>query len=306
MRTAAGVWRLADPKVSLASFAALFLGAATAAASGPLDWPWLGLTVAGVFALEVAKNASGEVVDWDTGVDLAVAPEDRSPFSGGKRVLVDRLLTRSQTRAVAAVAYVLAVAAGLAIVLAREPRVLWLGLVGVTLAYGYHARPLRLAYRGLGELAVAVAYGPLITCGTWLVLRGTVTPPVVLASSALGVLVAAFLWINQFPDYRADRTASKRNLVVRLGPARAAGAFGGLLAVAGLLGLAVPAAGGPVSSLAGLVALLPLGWAFRRLWREHAVTSRVIPAQAATLIGFLLYAVGAGLGWLVAPPGAAP
>ena len=141
----AGFWRLADPKISLASFAPLFLGAAAAPAGGPLHWGWLAVTVAGIFALEVAKNASGEVFDYDSGTDLAIRPEDRSPFSGGKRVLVDGLLSRGETWAIAVAGYALSVAAGLGIVAFREPRVLWIGLAGVACAYFYHAPPLRLA-----------------------------------------------------------------------------------------------------------------------------------------------------------------
>jgi len=34
--------------------------------------------VAGIFVIEVAKNASGELFDFDSGTDLAVAPEDRT------------------------------------------------------------------------------------------------------------------------------------------------------------------------------------------------------------------------------------
>jgi 1,4-dihydroxy-2-naphthoate octaprenyltransferase len=78
-----GVWRLADPKITLASAASLLLGASAAAADGPIAWGWLVLTVAGIFFVEVAKNVSGEVFDFDSGADRAVAPEDRSPFSGG-------------------------------------------------------------------------------------------------------------------------------------------------------------------------------------------------------------------------------
>src|SRR6476646_9777956 len=102
----AGIWRLADPKISLASIASLFLGACAAARDGPLSWVWLAVTVAGIFAIEVAKNASGEVFDFDSGTDASVADEDRSPFSGGKRVMVDGLLTRGETVAIAAVCYV--------------------------------------------------------------------------------------------------------------------------------------------------------------------------------------------------------
>ena len=54
-----GFWRLADPKISLASFAGILLGACMAAADHGLAWGWLALTVLGVFCVEVAKNASG-------------------------------------------------------------------------------------------------------------------------------------------------------------------------------------------------------------------------------------------------------
>ena len=294
----AGLWRLADPKISLASAAAMALGAAAAAHDGPLAWGWLALTVAGIFLVEVAKNASGELFDFDSGADLAVAPEDRSPFSGGKRVLVDRLLTRAQTTAIAAVAYVLAASIGVVIADVREPRVLWLGVLGMALAYFYHAPPLRLSYRGLGEAAVAVVYGPLICAGTYLVQRGRVPPQVLAISLPLGTLIAAFLLINEFPDAAADRGAGKRTLVVRLGRARAARLYAAVVTVA-FLGLALlPLVGLPLGVLWGLAAA-PLGVrAARRLLREPEVTARIVPAQAWTLAGFVLMAAGAGLGLL--------
>ena len=131
----AGLWRLADPKVSLASFASLFLGLTAAAAQTPIAWGWLVLTVAGIFAVEVAKNASGEVFDFDSGVDQAISNENRSPFSGGKRVLVDALLTRRQTWGIALAGYALATGAGLSICALREPRVLMIGAAGMFLAF---------------------------------------------------------------------------------------------------------------------------------------------------------------------------
>lgn len=299
MNFAAGVWRLADPKVSLASMASILLGACAAASVGPLRWGWLALTVAGIFAIEVAKNASGEVFDFDSGADREVAPEDRSPFSGGKRVLVDHLLSRRQTGAIAAVGYALGIGAGLAIVAWREPRVLWIGVAGVGAAYLYHAPPLKLSYRGFGELAVAVCYGPLICGGTYLVQRGGVPGWVWLLSLPLGMLIGAFLWINEFPDFRADRAAGKRTLVVRLGRERASRAFAAILACAFGLLLFLPVAGVPRGVLVGLAGTLPAAAAARRLWTEYETTANVVPAQAWTLLAFLLYALGAGAGLFV-------
>ena len=295
-----GLWRLADPKISLASFAAMFLGACAAALGGALSWKWLALTVLGIFFIEIAKNASGEIVDFDSGTDRAVAPEDRSPFSGGKRVLIDGLLTRKQTISIAAVSYLLGIAAGLVIVAYREPQILWLGVVGVALAYFYHAPPFKLSYRGLGEVAVGLCYGPLITSGTYLVQRGSVTLELILVSTLLGLLIAAFLWINEFPDYRADLASGRLNLVVQLGRPKAARVFVATMMVAAVGLTLLPLAGIPVTVYLGALFLVPAAVAGRILLQHAEVTARVIPAQAMTLLSFVLYSLGSGIGLLLA------
>lgn len=295
-----GFWRLADPKISLASMASIFLGTCVAAAHGPLHLGWLVVTVLGIFAIEVAKNASGEIFDFDSGTDLAVAAHDRTPFSGGKRVLVDGLLSRRETAVISMVGYLVGMGAGLWIVAAREPRVLWIGVTGGICAYIYHAPPLKLSYRGLGELVVAICYGPLIATGAFLVQRGHITTEVLLVSIPLGLLIGAFLWINEFPDYAADKAAGKRTLVVRLGRFQASRVFAGIMAFAfGALtllaiGLKLP----PLAAL-GLVGLLPGASAVRALWRHPEQTSDIVPAQAQTLLSFILVALGTGIGFLL-------
>jgi 1,4-dihydroxy-2-naphthoate octaprenyltransferase len=297
---AQGFWRLADPKISLASAASMLLGASAARAAGPLDLGWLAATVLGIFAVEVAKNASGEVFDWDSGTDLRVRAEDRSPFSGGKRVLVDGLLTRGETWGIAAGGYLVALLTGLAIARWREGAVLWLGLTGISLAYFYHAPPLRLSYRGIGELAVAATYGPLICAGTFLVQRGGIPIATVLISLPLGLLIAAFLWINEFPDFAADAMSGKRTLVVRLGRAAAARGFVALGGIAGLLLAVLPLTGLPWTVWLGGIAAVRFVPAARALLAAPEDTARLVPAQAMTLQAFLLYSVGASAGLLLA------
>jgi 1,4-dihydroxy-2-naphthoate polyprenyltransferase len=294
----AGLFRLADPKITLASAAGIFLAATAAAAAGPLAWAWLAVVAAGVFAVEVAKNASGEIFDWDSGTDSSVAPADRTPFSGGKRVLVDGLLTRRQTAAIAATGYALSLAAGLLVVIAREPRVLAIGLLGLAGAWFYHAPPLRLSYRGFGELAVALCYGPLLVAGTYLALRQELSWAALAPSFPLALLIAAFLWINELPDATADAAAGKRTLVVRLGRRRAAQHLAALLALPFALLLALPWLGVPWPVLGGLAGA-PAGWRAARGALAAADTQALVPAQKATLLAFLLYALGAGCGLLL-------
>jgi len=181
----------------------------------------------------------------------------------------------------------------------REPAVFWPGITGVALAYFYHAPPLRLSYRGLGEAAVAIAYGPLICAGTYLVQRGTIPAGVVLAAVPLGILIAAFLWINEFPDYVADALSGKRTLVVRLGRPPAARWFAGLGIAAAVALALLPLAGLPITVWLGGIAFLRYLPAARLLLASPEETARIVPAQAMALQAFLLYAAGASAGLLL-------
>lgn len=294
-----GFWRLADPKISLASFAGLWLGLCTAAGDSELYWGWLALTVLGVFCVEVAKNASGEVVDYDSGTDLDISADERTPFSGGKRVMVDELLSRKQTWQISAFFFLAAISIGLLLVVLVNQQILYFGVAGMALAWFYHAPPLRLAYRGLGEFAVALAYGPLVVCGAYFVQTGSVTAPLLHASCALGLHIAGFLLINEFPDERADRSAGKRHWVVRLGTEKAAFAYVLLVASAycwlGLTALYYPSATGYLWGFAGLPLATFSAW---RLLTSRDIAA-LIPAQAASLGGFVTMALAGGLGYLL-------
>jgi 1,4-dihydroxy-2-naphthoate octaprenyltransferase len=293
----AGFWRLADPKITLASMASVFLGACLVAAQGEIHAGWLGVTVLGFFAVEVAKNASGDIYDYET--DMAVAREDRTDFSGGKRVLVDGLLSRSQTWAIAIVFYVLGIGTGIVIVVFREPLAIWPGVIGLILAWSYNGPPGRFAYRGVGELDVAICYGPLICISTYLIQLGEVTRNVVLVSIPLGILIAAFLWINEFPDFEADRKAQKRNLIVRLGRHRASRALPFIQGSAFLIVALLPLAGLPYSIWLGGLAMIPAAWVAIRLWQDPEQCYRHTPVSAGALVTFLSLALGMGVGVII-------
>jgi 1,4-dihydroxy-2-naphthoate octaprenyltransferase len=297
---AAGIWRVADPKITLASVSSMIIGAACAAWQGPIAWGWLVATVVGIFCVEAAKNASGEIFDWDSGADQGVREDERSPFSGGKHVLVDRLLTRGETALVAGIFYAIAIVIGLAVVLWREHGVIYLGMLGVGLAFFYHAPPFKLAYRGFGEVAVAIAYGPVIAAGTYLVQRGTIDAPVLWASIPFAIACGAFLWINEFPDARADAAAGKRTLVVRLGRVRASRVFAMIVGAAYAGVLLLPLVGLPVTTWLGMLGLPHAVAAARRLYLFPETTKQIIPAQAWTLLSFVLMAAGIGAGFVLA------
>ena len=71
-------------------------------------------------------------------------------------------------------------------------------------------------YRGLGEVAVAIGFGPLMLLGAYVVQTGgVVTREAVVASLPIALLVALILYVNEIPDRRGDARAGKRTLPVR-------------------------------------------------------------------------------------------
>ncbi len=115
----------------------------------------------------------------------------------------------------------------------------------------------------------------------------------------LGLYIAAFLWVNEFPDYLADRRCGKLNLVARLGRERASRVFPLIYLAAIGINLWLPLAGFPVTVLLGLIAALPATLAVIAVWRDPAGFHRYAPAQPAALVAFLLYSAGAGTGVLL-------
>ena len=92
------------------------------------------------------------------------------------------------------------------------------------LGYFYTARPIRLvARRGLGEIAIFLAFGPLLTLGTGYVIFDNAFQESVhfmnclLMGIPLGLLTTNILLINEFPDMKSDATTGKNHLVVTFG-----------------------------------------------------------------------------------------
>ena len=88
------------------------------------------------------------------------------------------------------------------------------------MSLGYTAPPLKFVYRGLGEIAVAVGFGPLMLLGGYVVqTRGALSWEPFVASLPIALLVALILYVNEIPDRRGDARAGKRTLPVRLSKA---------------------------------------------------------------------------------------
>ncbi|MBW7957205.1 MAG: prenyltransferase [Deltaproteobacteria bacterium] len=155
-----------------------------------------------------------------------------TPFTGGSRLIQRGLMTQGETLALGTALVAAGGLTGAYLALTVSPVLFVIGLLGVASGYFYSAPPLFLAGRGLGELTVGLTFGLLTVLGAFVAQTGSIGLGPVIASLPLSFLIAAILFVNEFPDFEADRAAGKRTLVVRLEPQRARWGLVFLLAMA--------------------------------------------------------------------------
>ena len=103
--------------------------------------------------------------------------------------------------------------------------VLILGLTGMASSVFYTMPPVKFGYRGFGELGLLVNFGPVIVLGSYFVQAGRLAWEPLLVSLILGFMMWSMIIINEIPDYEADRTGGKNNLVVLFGRKTAVGLY---------------------------------------------------------------------------------
>ena len=197
-----------------ATFVPILLGLAAAGYDRRFSVGLALLTLMGGVAVHLGLNVANDIFDTLSGADDANFTPTQ--FSGGSRVLQYGLVSLRQMVAIAAVCYAIAILIGLVLVVMVGPGLLWLGVAGVLISYFYTAPPLRLVHRGLGELCVALGFGPIMTLGAYFVQTGHYAVRPVILSIPVALLVMLILYANEIPDRAADGKAGKRTLVVRM------------------------------------------------------------------------------------------
>ena len=191
------------------------LGILIAASHGAFDLVAAALTVIGAAFVQLGLNVANDVFDTVQGADDAnVTP---TKFSGGSRVIQYGLVSLRQMAGLATLFYVLAGVIGLVLLATYgSTALLVIGVVGFVVSIGYTAPPLKFVYRGLGEVAVALGFGPMMLLGAYVVqTRGALSWEPFVASIPVALLVALILYVNEIPDRRGDARVGKRTLPVR-------------------------------------------------------------------------------------------
>lgn len=267
-----------------ASIVPVLLGTAIAwFATGTLYWGFFLLTLLACLLIHIGTNVINDYSDHRSGND-EVNREFVRPFSGGSRVIQLGLLTPLEVLSGGLLFYLLSASIGFYLAWTRGPLILVLGAIGLICGIFYTGSPFNWAKRGIGELLVGLNFGILMTLGAYYVQTQSFSWVPVVAAIPVSLLIAAVLYINEFPDYTADKQVGKTTLVVRLGRERAVILY--TLIMAGVyLSIGVGVATGilPLTTLLGLITL-PLAIRAIQYARKHHLNSfDLVPANALTV-----------------------
>jgi 1,4-dihydroxy-2-naphthoate polyprenyltransferase len=198
-----------------ATLVPVLLGLAVAARVGVFDLLSAVITLIAASALHLGLNVANDVFDTLQGADDANLTPTK--FSGGSRVLQNALVTIREMSLLAIACYGIAAALGVILLILRgSPALIVIAVLGFCISVAYTMPPLKLVYRGLGEISTAIGFGPVMLLGAYVVQsRGSLSLEAALLSVPVALLVALILYVNEIPDRAGDASAGKRTLPVR-------------------------------------------------------------------------------------------
>lgn len=288
------------PAFLMVTLFACAIGLASAYYSGVrVDPATAAITLFLALCAHAGINVLNDYYDALNGAD-AINTERIFPYTGGSRFIQNGVLTLGETGSFAAVLFAVVIGAGLLLTRVAGNGLLLIGASGLLIGWAYSAPPLKLNSRGIGEACVAAGFG-LIAVGADYVQRASFAVSPVTAVASYALLVTSILYVNQFPDYKADKAAGKGHWVVRLGPRRARWGYVllAVLAYAWLLA-AVLFHQMPVHVLTGLIAAVPSARAARHLLRHAEQPFRLAPAIRATIAAAVIHGTAVSLALLFA------
>ena len=216
-----------------ATIAPILLGSAIAYKQfGSFDWGTFWLVMFGGIFAQIGTNNINDYFDHRSRNDEM--NKLASPFNGGSRSIQSGLITPTNMLLLSIWFFSATFLIGLKMNNTffsgdwNSP-LMYLGYLGLFLGIMYTGF-LKLAYNGLGDLAVFIGFGPLMVYGAAFMQNQAVAPtqtidPIttLFYSIPVGIFIALVLFINCFQDYNADKAANKNSWVVKLaGPSEKA------------------------------------------------------------------------------------
>jgi 1,4-dihydroxy-2-naphthoate octaprenyltransferase len=249
----------------------------------------------GIIALQAAANLLNSFCDFENGLD--------KPETAGDRTIVDELVTRKEFPflflSVIAVWFIsfISTLPSSSGYLTHYLVVYTVGL-GISVLYSAGSPPLK--YIGFGDIAVFLAFGPLLVVAAALSCArdGPLVDleQLILATTPAAILVVAILHANNHRDIKVDAMNSAKTISVRLGKTWSKYYYDALVLMPGIISGIIAYLDPRLHGLVAGLVVVPLSVRLCALVNAENVP-RDIDAETAKVM--LLYGLSAGLGVLV-------
>ena len=207
---------------------------AVALSIGAAEFNWIAAlaSVAGVIFLHLGLNLMDDWFDYKEGSAEARAKVANEGFRG--RMIKYPYLTSNDatpSQLLKAIAVFMGIAAimGAVAILARDLKILWWVAAGLVIGVSYSGGPLKLGYRGLGELVIFLMFGPLLMTGAYYAITGTVDWKIGSLSIAVGLLVTNIVYSHSVLDSVPDQKMGKKTMAHLMGSTKGQIVFSALL-----------------------------------------------------------------------------
>lgn len=195
--------------------------------SGSFSLPGFILVLITGIGLHVATNVYNDIYDTIQGTDKVNV--HRNEFSGGSGVLLDNPALMGTMYRLARGGLITALLATIGLMFfvdtALWPYLWLLYLVGAFFSKYYTAAPVKLAYRGLGEISVWFSFGPMAILVAAVSQNVLFSREVFMLMPVSGLSTLSILLVGQMIDVEADTMCGKRGVASRLGTGPAAALY---------------------------------------------------------------------------------
>ncbi len=244
--------------------------------------------------LHMATDVYNDIYDTKQGADQKETGQ-RNYYSGGSGILLRKPYLMKKMYLLARLGLLISLIAliGLLIVIDRDFWIYVIAMYGLSvfLSKYYTAAPVKLGYRGLGEIFVWLGFGPLAIALAGLSQNVMIQGVFFAVMPATGLSTLTILWIGQMVDLPEDIAAGKCGLVARMGTKRASYGYFliQIMLILSILYLAffVFSRGWPLLfCLIPFLLLFPLG---RMLKKYHADSEKLIRVSTLNSAVYILF-----------------
>ncbi len=257
------------------------------------------LILFGFVFLHLGTNVIAIYFDYKNGTDN-INKDFIFPFTGGSRLIQNGMLKPGEVMIEAIFLFIIGIIFFIPLIFKFKIPIFIVLIFSLISGIFYTAPPFKWAHRGLGEFLIFFCFGPLMVVSSYYIQGGLNILKPFLISIPVGLLAAAIIDINEFPDFDADNRCGKRNLIVRLGVKNARWTYLFMILISYLLILSLTYFNflSKIAIISIFVLFLSIK-AVNILFENYNLPQKLAPACGLTILSHLLVGVSIILSFII-------